>query len=155
MITLVAGAAWSPLDLGGVLPFTTCICAVCFSVFFFVWCPSLVWCCFLFPPPYGWCCFFLLSHHGWYCLSLENQHHPKEGRRQLCVGGPHRSRKGTESCSASPQAVRYSHLWRGSESLSSSVIDIAPRYRAIVEDAVKPSVRGVLWFVGYRSMTFW
>ena len=41
----------------------------------------------------------------------------------LCVGGPQRGRRGTESRSASLQTVRHSHLWQGRYPLSSSVID--------------------------------
>ena len=75
----------------------------------------------------------------------------------LCVIGPHRGRKGTTARSFSLWTVRHSHLWGTRNPPSSSVVDFKPRWPVqqwMIARQIwaKPSVRGVLWLVGYPPM---
>ena len=107
----------------------------CFSMSFFVWCSSLVWCCFLLPPPYGWCCFSSSLITGGIAF------HWRTSTTQRRDGGNSVWADHTEIASSSevlppveelgiPQFLSHRHrTWMT---------------RAVVDDAVKPSVRGVL-----------
>ena len=75
----------------------------------------------------------------------------------VCVGGPHRGRRGTKARSASFQTVRHSHQWgarnpRALLSTTSNLDDPCDRGGEHGRSGPKPSVRDVLGLVGYPFM---